>query len=584
MNTIALAPSTALKAIRTIGLAACVVLAGCNDNPNWKNSTPYVRVGGVATGISATGGPVVLTLNGIAGEDLTLTSDGSFVFPLALPIATGYQAVVKSTPSGVSCTLKNDTGTTAGPDVTSIALSCATLYTIGGTVSGATGPVILQLNGANDRTVNSNGSFSFTNTYTTGFNYTVTVSTAPLGQACDVANGKGVTGGNVLNITNVAVTCSTLPFTLRPLPAIYTTGKAINYGPSRAGGPPAGELPTVAQITQDLDLLAAAGYNLIRLFGSDAVSDRVFSTALATHPELKFQAGIFLEGPTSAPACTESVNDAQVAAAVAQANKYANVVAVSVGNETSFAHNQPIQCLATYITKTRLQIKQPVTADDDWSFYAGLTGSGYIPDTIVPLLDFVSIHEYPFSNTGPANCPNSPPNCGNWKTWSQVGVPAGPARAAAMMNDSLAIAKQWFAQVYNYKPAGETMTIGQLRPITIGETGWKATPTRTSDAIEALTGPAVANPVNAKWYLDLLVGNPLVQAPVLPISAWEGSSQGPLKIFYFEAFDEAWKGVDDGWGLWDASRTPRYALCGTSVPSAPTCDAVNFYSGAGYYH
>lgn len=153
-----------------------------------------------------------------------------------------------------------------------------------------------------------------------------------------------------------------------------------------------------------------------------------------------------------------------------------------------------------------------------------------------------------------------------------------------MMNDSLAIAKQWFAQVYNYKPAGETMTIGQLRPITIGETGWKATPTRTSDAIEALTGPAVANPVNAKWYLDLLVGNPLVQAPVLPISAWEGSSQGPLKIFYFEAFDEAWKGVDDGWGLWDASRTPRYALCGTSVPSAPTCDAVNFYSGAGYYH
>ena len=578
MNTTATGTSTRWSAIRLLAISACLALVACNDNPNWSNAQPYVRIGGTIEGVYGT---VVLTLNGVAGEDLYLTTDGKFQFPLALPIATGYQAIVKSTPAGETCTLKNDTGTTAGPDVTSIVVQCSTQFTVGGTVTGATGPLVLQNNGGDNLTVNGSGKFTFATPLYIQHAYDVTVLTAPLGQSCDVSNGSNTL---VAPVTNVAVTCTTLPFTLRPLPAIYTTGKAINYGPSRAGGPPASELPTVAQITQDLDLLSAAGFNLLRLFGSDAVSDRVLSTALATHPEIKFQTGIYLEGPTSAPACTEAVNDAQVAAAVAQAKKYANVVAVSVGNETSFAHNQPIACLAHYITQTRLQITQPVTADDDWSFYAGLTGADYLPDTIVPLLDFVSVHIYPFSNSGPANCPNTPPNCGNWKTWSQTGVAAGPARAAAMMNDSLAIAKLWFANAYNYKGAGQTMTNGQLRPMTIGETGWKARPTRPTDAIEAVSGPAIANPVNSKWYYDLLVGNPLSQAPVLPIPAWQGSTQGPATIFFFEAFDESWKGVDDGWGLWDSSRAPRYALCGTAVPNAPTCNSTDFYNGAGYYH
>jgi len=43
-------------------------------------------------------------------------------------------------------------------------------------------------------------------------------------------------------------------------------------------------------------------------------------------------------------------------------------------------------------------------------------------------------------------------------------------------------------------------------------------------------------------------------------------------IFYFEAFDEQWKGIDDGWGLWDIDRDARYVLCGTPVgrPASPT--------------
>jgi hypothetical protein len=37
-------------------------------------------------------------------------------------------------------------------------------------------------------------------------------------------------------------------------------------------------------------------------------------------------------------------------------------------------------------------------------------------------------------------------------------------------------------------------------------------------------------------------------------------TDGPDQIFYFEAFDEPWKGGDDGWGLFTVAREPRYAI------------------------
>ena len=60
-----------------------------------------------------------------------------------------------------------------------------------------------------------------------------------------------------------------------------------------------------------------------------------------------------------------------------------------------------------------------------------------------------------------------------------------------------------------------------------------------------------------------------------------GSAGGPGMIFYFEAFDEQWKGTDDGWGLWDLARNARYTLCGT--PAGPACKP-DVYAGAGYYN
>jgi len=80
----------------------------------------------------------------------------------------------------------------------------APAYTVGGTLSGATGTVVLKLNGADDMT-KSNGPFTFTTTLPYQAPYNVQVVDA--NDRCTVSpNGAGTMG--VANVTNVAVTCA----------------------------------------------------------------------------------------------------------------------------------------------------------------------------------------------------------------------------------------------------------------------------------------------------------------------------------------------------------------------------------------
>ena len=78
---------------------------------------------------------------------------------------------------------------------------------------------------------------------------------------------------------------------------------AINYGPYRAGGPGTGEMSRVTPTSwRTSALLQTAGYNLLRLFGGDAVSERILQLAAANYPEMRFQQGLFLEGLAGAAA------------------------------------------------------------------------------------------------------------------------------------------------------------------------------------------------------------------------------------------------------------------------------------------
>jgi hypothetical protein len=74
-------------------------------------------------------------------------------------------------------------------------LNDGTCYTVGGSLAGllANSSVTLQNNGADNLTLSNNGGFSFNHTLDSSRNFTVTVLTQPVGQACtiDHADGSG---------------------------------------------------------------------------------------------------------------------------------------------------------------------------------------------------------------------------------------------------------------------------------------------------------------------------------------------------------------------------------------------------------
>ena len=78
-------------------------------------------------------------------------------------------------------------------------------YTVGGTLSGSVGTVVLQINGGSDLSLAAPGNFTFPAGLAIGAAYAVTASGA---QNCNVANGTGTMGST--NITNVAITCTTV--------------------------------------------------------------------------------------------------------------------------------------------------------------------------------------------------------------------------------------------------------------------------------------------------------------------------------------------------------------------------------------
>jgi hypothetical protein len=81
-------------------------------------------------------------------------------------------------------------------------------FTIGGTLTGlaSSESLVLQNNGGNNLTLNSNGSFTFSSPLDPGSTYNVTVLTQPAAQTCTVINGAGIVGAN--NVINVAVICA----------------------------------------------------------------------------------------------------------------------------------------------------------------------------------------------------------------------------------------------------------------------------------------------------------------------------------------------------------------------------------------
>ena len=184
-------------------------------------------ISGTVSGLTGTG--LVLQDNG--GSNLSLSSNGSFAFSNSVNSGAAYSVTILTQPTGQSCTVTSGSGT-ASANVTNVQVACSAVYTIGGTVSGLTGAgLVLQNNfGGNTLAVSANGSFTFSNSVTSGATYSVKVSSSPLGQFCTVTNGNGTATANV---TNIQVTCAnqyTIGGTVFGLAPLYTLVLQDNGG------------------------------------------------------------------------------------------------------------------------------------------------------------------------------------------------------------------------------------------------------------------------------------------------------------------------------------------------------------------
>ena len=172
----------------------------------WNSGTPqlrlYKRTAGnwVQLGNSYNSGPLPagtqLTLSAV-GSRLSLQQNGVERIAATDTTLTGGAPGIITFGAATADNWAGGTGTPPPPST----------YSIGGSVAGLSGTVVLQDNGGDDLSVAGNGPFTFATPVASGGAYNVTVKSNPSGQTCTVSGGAGTVAS--ANVTSVAVTCAT---------------------------------------------------------------------------------------------------------------------------------------------------------------------------------------------------------------------------------------------------------------------------------------------------------------------------------------------------------------------------------------
>jgi hypothetical protein len=167
-------------------------------------------VGGSLSGLAPSSS---ITLQNNAGDDLKLTSNGTFTFPTSVVAGGPYAVTISAQPTAPkqTCSVANGTGT-ASVNVTNIQITCPQpSFTVAGTVIGLVpgpGDTIELQNNAGDNlfTTGDNQNFTFATKVTSGGIYNVSMFLEPNSQpqACNIFNGSGIA---LADVSNVLVDC-----------------------------------------------------------------------------------------------------------------------------------------------------------------------------------------------------------------------------------------------------------------------------------------------------------------------------------------------------------------------------------------
>ncbi len=233
MNEFKLGCGRFVAAVTTLSLAAALVACGGGGGGSPPAVTPSFTISGSVSGNSANG----LVLSNGADAVAVPASAPSFTFSSPVTQGATYTVVIKTQPTGLTCSVTNGSGTMGGSAVVNVQVACvvsspsAQAFGLGGAISGLSTSGLTLAEGAQTLAVAANeSSFAMPLPLPPGTAYLVKVQTQPSGLTCTVANASGTMG--VAPVANIVVTClSNTPSAVGGTISGYTdTGLALRNG------------------------------------------------------------------------------------------------------------------------------------------------------------------------------------------------------------------------------------------------------------------------------------------------------------------------------------------------------------------
>ncbi|HSG29113.1 MAG TPA: glycosyl hydrolase family 17 protein [Candidatus Krumholzibacterium sp.] len=281
---------------------------------------------------------------------------------------------------------------------------------------------------------------------------------------------------------------------------------AVCYGPHRDGQRPGGKGPSAPELLEDLRLIQPH-WNLIRVYGSAEFAETMLSVIRENDLDIKVMLGAWIAPEEDSPDAA-AANEREIAQAIRLAGEFPSIVAaVSVGNETQVfwsGHRTGLDILIGHVDRVRESVSVPVTVADDFNFWNK-------PESrkLSSRIDFITMHAHPMWN-------------------------------GQLLDGALGWLEERVAEVQALHPS---------RKIVIGETGWATSVHDEGEQGELIIGSPGEE--EQKFFYD---------------TVREWASAGGRTVFFFEAFDENWKGgdhpaeVEKHWGMFRADRSPKAAM------------------------
>jgi exo-beta-1,3-glucanase (GH17 family) len=295
--------------------------------------------------------------------------------------------------------------------------------------------------------------------------------------------------------------------------AIAYSGFREGQHPDRGDG---AANPSDEEMLEDLEILVAHDFKLIRLYDSGENSRKTLELIKEHHIPIKVMLGMWLQAeisnhegcswllepiPDVELEANAVVNALEVQRGINLAKKFDDiVVAVNVGNEALVDWNDhmvPLENVIDYVRLVKAGIEQPVTVADnyDWWIRDGAP--------LAAEVDFLGIHTYP--------------------AWEEKTI-----------DEALSYTIENMERVHAALPDSQ---------VAILEAGWATTAIEFGDR---------ANEENQMRYYNEL-------------KDWATAKD--ITVFIFEAFDEPWKGdpnvplgAEKHWGLFFVDRTPKQVM------------------------